>query len=95
MPIAKQSANSVGLLEITATISLVAGAVWLATRNTNAAIRRLGRRTEESAVLAEVKALGPRIDGLVQTVRDTSYAEGYTDGLGNQPPAPPHLRAVN
>ncbi len=82
-------ARHIGLVEITATVGLVAGAVWLAARNTNAAIRRLGRRAEESAVLQEVRALGPRIDELARTIAEDSYAEGYGHGLDKRPPSPP------
>lgn len=99
MPIAKQPAARVGLLEITATIGLVAGAVWLAARNTNAAIRRLGRHAEESAVLAEVRANRARIEDLAKAAYEGGYAGGYADGLDGRAPQPPRqlrgeLRAV-
>lgn len=95
MPLLRHSGQQVGLLEITATISLVAGAVWLAGRRTDAAIRRLTRRTEESAVLAEVRAARARIDDLAKAAYEGGYAGGYADGLDGRAPQPPRqLRAV-
>ena len=90
MPTANH-ARPVGLLEITTTIGLIAGAVWLAAHNTRTAIRRLGRRAEETAVLTEVRALGERIDAAMEDCR----ASGYAEGLERRPPTPPKPRHLH
>ncbi len=56
------------------------------------------RREDEQhyiAVMAALKALGPRLDGRLVAVAEQAHAEGYAQALDGLPPAPPtHLRLV-
>ncbi|GIJ51642.1 hypothetical protein Val02_85280 [Virgisporangium aliadipatigenens] len=46
----------------------------------------------DSALLREVRAIGPRVEAGIAEAAKASYNRGYLDGLGKEPPTPPGRR---